>query len=95
MHRFNLSPERVRPIEEESGKCSASTSSRAEPNLTHQVGMQRLMNADEKPTIHLLEYDQRFSVYEDYIAYNYEFPFRLPRKILIASIETANIKTKH
>jgi hypothetical protein len=34
----------------------------------------------EKPKIHLLEFDERFAVFPEFVHYDFRNPFKLPRK---------------
>lgn len=35
---------------------------------------------DEKPKVYLLEYDRRFEVFSEFVYYDFNKPFVLPRK---------------
>lgn len=39
------------------------------------------MTTDEIPKIHLLEYDERFNVFPEFIFYDFKYPFKLPEEI--------------
>ena len=35
---------------------------------------------EEKPTVYLLEFDRRFEVFSEFVYYDFNKPFSLPRK---------------
>jgi hypothetical protein len=38
--------------------------------------------AEEKPKIYLLEFDERFNIFDEFVFYDFHNPFKLPRMLL-------------
>lgn len=47
-----------------------------------------------KPQLYLLEYDRRFSVFEEFVYYDFQQPLKLPRKSCPTQIRALHVGTR-